>query len=58
MDYSQYKGLQALLFFGLPVIWCVWQLIALKRSPVDADATEYEERARPTPPASAPDKIG
>jgi hypothetical protein len=30
MDYSQYKGLQALLFFGLPVIWCVWQLIALK----------------------------
>jgi hypothetical protein len=30
MDYSQFEVLQALLFFGLPLIWCVWQLIALK----------------------------
>ena len=28
MNYSEYKALQALLFFSLPVIWCIWQLIA------------------------------
>ena len=32
MDYGQFKGLQALLFFGLPIVWGVWQLIALRRS--------------------------
>jgi hypothetical protein len=32
MDYSEYKALQALLFFSLPIIWGVWQLIVLKRS--------------------------
>tara|TARA_Y200000002_G_C22524465_1_gene597011 strand:+ start:687 stop:863 length:177 start_codon:yes stop_codon:yes gene_type:complete len=58
MDYSQFKVFQALLFFGLPLTWCVWQLIALKRSSVDADAPEHEERVSLTPPASMPDKIG
>ena len=43
MDYSQYKALQALLFFSLPVIWCTWQLIALKRSSGEADNPECEE---------------
>lgn len=31
MEYSEFKGLQALLFFGIPVVWCIWQLIALRR---------------------------
>ena len=43
MDYSQYKALQALLFFSLPVIWCIWQLIALKRSSGEADNPECAE---------------
>jgi hypothetical protein len=43
MDYSQYKALQALLFFSLPVIWCIWQLIAMKRSSGEAGNPECEE---------------
>jgi hypothetical protein len=43
MDYSQYKALQALLFFSLPVIWCIWQLIAMKRSSGEAGNAECEE---------------
>ena len=58
MDYSQYKALQALLFFSLPVIWCVWQLIALKRVPDAAEARERQERVGLTPTASRPDQIG
>ena len=58
MDYSQYKALQALLFFSLPVIWCVWQLIALKRVPDTAEAFEREERIGLAPEASRFDEIG
>ena len=58
MDYSQYKALQALLFFSLPVIWCVWQLIALKRTSGDAEVTQREERGGLKPSASRPDQIG
>ena len=58
MDYSQYKALQALLFFSLPVIWCVWQLIALKRTSGDAEVPQHEERGGLTPAASRPDQIG
>ena len=43
MNYSEYKALQALFFFSLPVIWCIWQLIALKRSSGEADNPECEE---------------
>tara|TARA_B100000524_G_scaffold326990_1_gene210807 strand:+ start:2212 stop:2376 length:165 start_codon:yes stop_codon:yes gene_type:complete len=43
MDYSQHKALQALLFFSLPVIWCVWQLIGLKRT---SDAADFPEREK------------
>ena len=57
MEYSQYKALQALLFFSLPVIWCVWQLIALKRAPEAAEARERQERVGLTPAASRPDEI-
>ena len=32
MEYSEFKVLQALLFFGIPVVWCIWQLVALRRS--------------------------
>ena len=49
MDYSEFKALQALLFFGLPVIWCVWQLIALRRSSFDDDTPEQEETVSSTP---------
>ena len=58
MDYSQYKALQALLFFSLPVIWCVWQLIALRRTSGDAEVTQREERGGLKPSASRPDQIG
>ena len=58
MDYSQYKALQALLFFSLPVIWCVWQRIALKRVPDTTEAFEREERIGLAPEASRPDEIG
>jgi hypothetical protein len=27
MDYSEFKGFQVLLFFGLPLAFAVWQLI-------------------------------
>ncbi len=37
VDYSKYKFLQAILFFSLPLIWCAWQLIALRRSSRDSD---------------------
>ena len=43
MNYSEYKALQALFFFSLPVIWCIWQLIALKRSSGEADNPACEE---------------
>jgi len=58
MNYSEYKALQALLFFSLPVIWCVWQLIALKRVPDTAEASERQERVGLTPTAPRPDEIG
>ena len=44
MNYSEYKALQALLFFSLPVIWCIWQLIALNRSSGEACSPAREER--------------
>ena len=58
MDYSQYKALQPLLFFSLPIIWCIWQLIALKRTSGDADVPQREERVALTPAAPASDEIG
>lgn len=58
MDFTQYKALQALLFFSLPVIWCVWQLIALKRTSGGADVAQREEGVTLPPAASAPDEIG
>jgi len=45
MDYSEYKALQALLFFGLPVVWCVWQLIALNRPSADSDDSVRQQKA-------------
>ena len=58
MDYSEYKALQAPLVFSLPVIWCVWQLIALKRVPDATEASERQERVGLTPSAPRPDEIG
>lgn len=43
MNYSEYKALQVLLFFSLPVIWCIWQLIALNRASGEADNPACEE---------------
>ena len=43
MNYSEYKALQVLLFFSLPVIWSIWQLIALNRSSGEADNPACEE---------------
>ena len=32
MDYSEFKGFQVLLFFGLPLAFAVWQLIVTQRA--------------------------
>ena len=32
MDYASFKALQAVLFFGVPLIWGAWQLYVLNRS--------------------------
>ena len=32
MDYANFKALQAVLFFGVPLIWDAWQLYVLNRS--------------------------
>ena len=58
MDYSQYKALQALLFFSLPVIWCVWQLIALRRTSDAIETAGREKGVDPTPSTAATDEIG
>ena len=58
VDYSQYKALQALLFFSLPVIWCVWQLIALRRTSDATVTAGREEGVDPTPATAATDEIG
>ena len=55
---SRKQHRRKLLFFSLPVIWCVWQLIALKRVPDTAEASEREERIGLAPEASRPDEIG
>lgn len=31
MEYSTFKGLQALLFFGSAMAFCIWQLAAIRR---------------------------
>ena len=58
MDYSQCKALQALLFFSLPVIWCVWQLIVLRRTSDASDTAGREEGVDPSPSTSARDTVG
>jgi hypothetical protein len=37
MDYSEFKGFQVLLFFGLPLAFAVWQLIVTQRAQSAAD---------------------
>ena len=37
MDYSEFKGLQVLLFFGFPLAFAVWQLIVTQRAKRAAD---------------------
>lgn len=57
MDFSEYKVLQALLFFSLPIIWCTWQFITLQRSAGDSDGLVHEEGAGLKRPAPSPEKI-
>ena len=40
MDYSEFKGLQVLLFFGLPLAFAVWQLIVTQRAQRAADKAD------------------
>ena len=40
MDYSEFKGLQVLLFFGLPLAFAVWQLIVTQRAQRAADEAD------------------
>ena len=41
MEYSDFKALQALLFFVIPLVWGVWQLIVLRR---DAQSEKGESK--------------
>ena len=40
MDYSEFKGFQILLFFGLPLAFAVWQLIVTQRAQRAADKAD------------------
>lgn len=40
MDYSEFKGLQVLLFFGLSLAFAVWQLIVTQRAQRAADKAD------------------
>jgi|GEM_PF-1345469 hypothetical protein len=40
MDYSEFKGFQVLLFFGLPLAFAVWQLIVTQRAQRAADKAD------------------
>ena len=40
MDYSEFKGLQVLLFFCLPLAFAVWQLIVTQRAQRAADKAD------------------
>ena len=40
MDYSEFKGVQILLFFGLPLAFAVWQLIVTQRAQRAADEAD------------------
>ena len=58
MDYSEYKALQAFFLFGLPFVWCVWQLIVLNRPSADSDDSVRKQKADKTLSAPASHKIG
>ena len=40
MDYSEFKGFQVLLFFGVPLAFAVWQLIVTQRAQRAADKAD------------------
>ena len=40
MDYSEFKGFQILLFFGLPLAFAVWQLMVTQRAQRAADKAD------------------
>ncbi|MCF7984969.1 MAG: hypothetical protein K9L70_11245 [Thiohalocapsa sp.] len=45
MDYATFKALQALLFFGSALAFCVWQLRAVRRMQRDRVRIPARERA-------------
>jgi hypothetical protein len=40
MDYSEFKGFQVLLFFGIPLVFAVWQLMVAQRVQRSADEAD------------------
>ena len=52
MDYSVFKSLQLLLFFGSAIGFCLWQLALLRRLRRDR-AGAGDERALHTPQLAA-----
>ena len=40
MYYSEFKGFQILLFFGIPLAFAVWQLIVTQRAQRAADEAD------------------
>ncbi|WP_296810435.1 hypothetical protein [Thiocapsa sp.] len=48
MEYSTFKSLQAVLFFGSAMGFCLWQLAVIRRiRREDAAAREKEQAATP-----------
>ncbi|EGV16897.1 hypothetical protein [Thiocapsa marina] len=48
MDYSTFKSLQALLFFGSAMGFCLWQLAVMRRiRREDAEAREKQQAKTP-----------
>jgi hypothetical protein len=48
MEYSTFKSLQALLFFGSAMGFCLWQLAVIRRiRREDAEAREKKQAATP-----------
>jgi hypothetical protein len=48
MEYSTFKSLQALLFFGSAMGFCLWQLAVIRRiRREDAEAREKEQAGTP-----------
>jgi hypothetical protein len=47
MEYATFKALQALLFFGSAMGFCIWQLAVMRRIRREDEAARTREDERP-----------